>query len=249
MKNENRHESEKYFHDKKFINKRRRDHYAYGFNRNIFLDMMERIGNVEDKKVLEIGCGEGWFAKNLASKGAAVWTFDISQEAVAMASARLKELNFKYRVNVEQMAAEKLTYESAKFDLVVGIAVLHHLDMTTALEEIKRVLKPGGRVFFMEPLGHNPLVNLYRAVTPGRRSKDEVPIKYENFTEFSKIFRRFEHDEFYLTAIFALGLHFLHMNNLMLKARDMLFKLDMKILKYLPALRKYCWYSILMMEK
>ncbi len=44
---------------------------------------------------------------------------------------------------------------------VLGKQILHHLDMTQAVPEIARVLRPGGRAVFLEPLIHNPLLEGY----------------------------------------------------------------------------------------
>ena len=51
----------------------------------------------------------------------------------------------------------------------------------TAYGEIRRVLRPGGRAVFYEPLGPNPLINLYRRVTPTARTVDEHPLRRPDF--------------------------------------------------------------------
>ena len=147
------------------------------------------------------------------------------------------------------MPAEKLKYDSDMFDLIVGNAILHHVDLIETLKEIRRVLKKGGSAYFTEPLGHNPVLNLYRKMTPSIRSKDEMPMRFEHFSLIQEHFPKFEHEEYYLTAIFSVLWHFIGKNTLMLRSRDILFKMDEVILRFLPGLRKYCWYSILMIEK
>ena len=71
---------------------------------------------------------------------------------------------------------ENLFQQSAEgFDIVYGTGILHHLEINKCLNEIHRILKPDGNLLFVEPLGTNPLINLYRKFTPNSRSKDEHP--------------------------------------------------------------------------
>ena len=70
-----------------------------------------------------------------------------------------------------------LAFADNTFDLVYGDAILHHLDLDTALPEIKRVLRPGGRIVFREPLGVNPIAKLVRWLTPAARTSEEQPFR------------------------------------------------------------------------
>jgi len=246
----NRQNSEILFHDKKFSqSEKRQTYYDFGFKSIVFNRLMDEIGGIENKKVAEFGCGDGWFTKKLANKGAEVWTFDISIEAVNSTKVLIEKHNLQDRVHVGQMPAEKLTYDSDMFDLIVGNAILHHVDLVEALREIRRVLRAGGKAYFTEPLGHNPVLNLYRKRTPNIRSEDETPLRFEQYSLIQEYFPKFEHEEFYLTAVLSVLWHFLGFNSLMLKSRDILFKMDEKILHFVPSFRKYCWYSILKIEK
>ena len=104
-------------------------------------------------KVLEIGCGTGFFLLNLMQAGVVGegWVTDISPGMVEVAKRNAKELG--YDVHGEVADAETLPFGDATFDLVVGHAVLHHIpDVELALREVLRVLEPGGRfVFAGEP--------------------------------------------------------------------------------------------------
>ena len=62
------------------------------------------------------------------------------------------------------------------FDLVVGQSILHHLEWEVAIHELERILKPGGKAVFIEPLGDNPMAKLIRLVTPKARTRDEIPV-------------------------------------------------------------------------
>ena len=67
-------------------------------------------------------------------------------------------------------------FENNQFDIVYGLGILHHLNFSKCLDEIFRILKPNGTLLFIEPLGTNPIINLYRKFTPKARSKDEHPL-------------------------------------------------------------------------
>ena len=61
--------------------------------------------------------------------------------------------------------------------------------MEKSIREIDRLLKKNGSLIFIEPMGTNPLINLYRRLTPGSRSKDEHPFKFRDLNYFKNIFK------------------------------------------------------------
>lgn len=75
------------------------------------------------------------------------------------------------------MDAHQLDFEDNSFDVVFGAAILHHLDLEQSLREIQRVLKPGGVMFFAEPMDMNPVGRVVRMMTPGARTADEKPFR------------------------------------------------------------------------
>ena len=109
---------------------------------------------------LELGCGTGFFLLNLVQAGVLErgHVTDISPGMVAAAERNAEHLGFAVDGRVAD--AERLPYEDASFDLVVGHAVLHHIpDVEQALREVLRVLRPGGRfVFAGEPTQHGDFV-------------------------------------------------------------------------------------------
>ena len=66
------------------------------------------------------------------------------------------------------------------------------------------MLVPGGRGLFMEPLGHNPMVNLYRRMTPKMRTPDEHPLLMSDFALAERSFERVEVTMSVLTSLLAL---------------------------------------------
>jgi SAM-dependent methyltransferase len=104
-------------------------------------------------RALELGCGTGFFLLNLMQAGVAA-RGSVSDLSPGMVQAALRNAeHLGLDVDGRVADAERIPYDDATFDLVVGHAVLHHIpDVELALREVLRVLKPGGRfVFAGEP--------------------------------------------------------------------------------------------------
>lgn len=132
--------------------------------------------DIAGKTVLDYGCGRGYSSREYLERGAIVYGIDISPVYVAEAAQAAKDAGYAedhYTFCV--MDAHTLDFPDNMFDMVVGMAILHHLDPDVALREIHRVLKPGGAVALVEPLADNPLLSLYRRLTPRLRTEDEAP--------------------------------------------------------------------------
>ncbi len=100
---------------------------------------------------LEIGAGTGYFSLNLMQAGVIrrATCLDISPGMLATLGDNARTLGLADRVDTVATDAEHLPFEDNTFDLVLGHAVLHHLpDLAQAFSEFKRVLRPGGVLFF-----------------------------------------------------------------------------------------------------
>ena len=67
--------------------------------------------------------------------------------------------------------------------------------------EIKRVLKPGGKAIFIEPLPYNPVINVYRKMATEHRSKDENPLSISQIKKTLKPFSHGTHKEFWIFTL------------------------------------------------
>ncbi|CAN5626502.1 hypothetical protein BH11BAC1_BH11BAC1_18050 [soil metagenome] len=107
----------------------------------------------QGEKVLEIGCGTGLFTRKFyAATKADITAIDISEELLNEARTLLPEANF------QSEDAMNMKFGDNTFDVVYGSSVLHHLEFEPSLNEIYRVLKPGGRMVFAEPNMINPQI-------------------------------------------------------------------------------------------
>lgn len=207
-------------------------------------------GDLSGKHVLEYGCGEGWITKDLALKGAIVSTFDISIEAVHRTCEVLKSAGVMNQCSVAQMGAERLEYPAQSFDMVIGFAILHHLDLDLAIPELYRVLKPGGMAYFAEPLSGNPFINLYRRLTPQYRTEDEKPLDFKKLDPLLTKFSEIEHPDYYVTALAAIALVYLPFGHRFYpQFNERLMKIDDILLRRFPFLGRLAWYTILKLRK
>lgn len=109
------------------------------------------------QKVLDVGCGRGELAVECAKRGADVWAIDYSLDSIALANNYLKRKENKEldeRVNFKVMNAKKLKFPNHFFDRVFLVDILEHLypeEMTKVLAEVKRTIKPGGRIVVYTP--------------------------------------------------------------------------------------------------
>jgi SAM-dependent methyltransferase len=105
--------------------------------------VLEMIGEVDGKRVLDAGCGPGLYADELLSRGAEVVAFDASRPMVELARARLGA-----RATVHHaVLGNRLPFPDASFDAVVCALTIHYVDdRVAALRELDRVLRPDGRI-------------------------------------------------------------------------------------------------------
>lgn len=111
--------------------------------------LMKLLGNVADRRILDVGCGDGALAVKLCQHGAHVTGIDPNAEMVrqAMAGAESAGASVEFVV----AAGEHLPFAEASFDMVLAKTVLCFVeDAETMVREMARVLRPGGRLVIGE---------------------------------------------------------------------------------------------------
>jgi len=145
-------------------------------------DILAYSHHLNGLRILDLGCGHGEQSLRFLENGAAfVSGIDISRNYIDSATELVIEAGFSEdQFHFCVMDAHKMEFEDHSFDMVIGRGILHHLDLELSLSEIQRVLKVGGRAVFMEPLAANPLLKVFRYLTPKARSIDEKPLSRQD---------------------------------------------------------------------
>ncbi len=242
-------EREKQYHDEFFDHGDRtrteKFYSVFGPSTGQYEDYLREHG--AGKNVLEIGCGDGkWsYAYFLAQQGSRVVGIDISDVAVAQAAERISA-SATGTIRFLAMNAENLEFPDQMFDLVIGQAVIHHLDLNRAYSEIARVLKPGGSAIFVEPLGGNPLINLYRRLTPKLRTPDEQPLRMKDIHLARRYFHVVNSTSYYFSSLVAAPFYGMSWQP---AAVRILNRFDRAIFKLLPFTQRMAWIGVIILKK
>jgi SAM-dependent methyltransferase len=134
------------------------------------LAMLERHVDLHDRDAVDIGCGAGALARAIAVAGARVVALEVSQEQMAPALAADGGSGVRYMVG----CAQALPLADGSVDIALFMRTLHHVpveDMTQALQEARRVVRPGGTVYVAEPLSEGDFWSLTSII------EDEVEVR------------------------------------------------------------------------
>lgn len=197
------------------------------------------LGDVAGRQVIDFGCGTGSNTVLIARRGARVCGIDISESLVRMGQERLEAHahDLPGRADLLVGSAHDLPFQSGSVDVVFGIAILHHLDLEKVAAEVHRVLKPGGRAIFQEPVRNSPVLRALRRLIPYRApdiSPFERPLTDREVQAFA---RRFSG-----VRTRAFGLPHVKLGQLLPYVRryaDWLYRSDRKALDRFPRLQRY----------
>ncbi len=224
--------------------------------------ILEIIGNLKDKKVLDLGCGAGEAAVYFAMMGADVSAVDISPCMLE----KTRALSKKYNVTVHafNQTSEELDFSPDTFDIIYGSSVLHHSDVKLAIAKIARVLKKDGIAIFIDPLEYNPIINIYRKIAKEVRTPTEKPLTLQDIGGMKKFFGSVKVEHFWLLSMLIFVYMFVierinpgkdrYWKRVIRESRryekmfNFLNALDKKILKALPFLGRYSWNTIIILN-
>jgi 2-polyprenyl-3-methyl-5-hydroxy-6-metoxy-1,4-benzoquinol methylase len=121
---------------------------AHRYGKEWHIPLAADFSSTRGLKVLEIGCGLGTDGAQFAKAGADYTGIDLTEASIELAQKRFELAGLKGEFRVSD--AENLDFADETFDVVYSHGVLHHTpDTATAVREIHRILKPGGRAMVM----------------------------------------------------------------------------------------------------
>jgi SAM-dependent methyltransferase len=217
--------------------------------------ILRLLGDLTNRRVLDLGCGLGEAAVYFALKGAVVTASDLSPGMLDVV-ARVATLH-GVTVTCQCAPAERTGLPPDAFDVVYAGNVLHHTDTAAVLDEARRVLTPGGLFVSWDPLAHNPLINVYRRMARAVRTEDEHPLRISDLALFRERFTNVQYQTFWLTTL-AVFLRFYLIERVhpsserywkkILTDADRLApfhakleRWDERIFQWAPWLGRYCW--------
>ena len=243
-----RHLREASFHDEKVQKKPKDSFYEQGAAWFAFEKMLKLAGDLHNKKVLDLGCGTGWASITYAEKGAIVTGLDISDESIKISIENARQKGLEDKIKFIKGFAEDFMFED-EFDLILGIGILHHIDLDIASHTIHKALKKGGKALFLEPLDHNPLIKLFRIITPWRRSKDEKPLCIKDVLDLSCSFKEVKYHGYNLISLLSFIFIPLKAYGLFRYSIKILDKVDKWLFSLMPFVQRYCWGAVVELKK
>ena len=120
-----------------------------GESRNVFImpNMLRFMGDVRGKQILDLGCGEGGYSRELTRRGARLVSVDCSKKAIEYAVSLAKEENLRIEHYIRN-SNDLFDIESEQFDIVLcSMMLMDCEDFEGTLGEAYRVLKPGGKLY------------------------------------------------------------------------------------------------------
>ena len=205
------------------------------------------LGNVAGKRIVDFGCGSGANTALLTNRGAHVWAIDISEDLLRLGRRRLSVSGRDGDATFMAASAHDLPFPDESIDVVFGIAILHHLDLDLVSREVRRVLRPGGRAVFKEPVRNSAAIRFVRALIPYRApdiSPYERPLTDAEIERFATGFRS--------RSVRAFALPHVQLGSVLPGLRRhwrRLYEMDRSILQRFPWLGRYASVRVISLTK
>lgn len=206
-----------------------------------------QLGDITGQRVVDFGCGSGANTALLAGRGAHVWAIDISEDLLRLGQRRLAVSGRAGEATFIAGSAHDMPFADNSVDVVFGIAILHHLDLDLVSCEVRRVLKPGGRAIFQEPVRNSAAIRFARSLIPYRApdiSPFERPLTDAEVERFASGFQS--------STVRAFGLPHVQIGPLLPVVKNYwrwLYAWDRRLLNRMPWLARYSSIRVIAVTK
>lgn len=163
---------------------------AYRFDKLRYLPQVVDFDGYAGQRLLEVGCGVGIDLARFARGGAMVTGVDLSETAVSLARQNFAQQGLT--AALQTMNGEALEYDEASFDVVYAHGVLQYTaDPARMVNEIRRVLRPGGQAIFMVYNRYSWLNALSKVMKVGLEHEDAPVLRKYSLEELRRLLRPF----------------------------------------------------------
>lgn len=196
------------------------------------------LGDLAGTELLDFGCGMGEESIYFAKLGARVTAIDISE--VGIATLRRRAARHRLDIRALEMRADPTSFANDSFDRIHGLGILHHIGIERGLQEVARLLRPGGTGVFLEPMGDSPTVEAVKAwlMKYGRFLADFDRVTDHECTltwrDVERAVRPFRNSALYPYHLLYRGKRFVPG-----RALDAVRRFDTSLLTLVPALRRF----------
>lgn len=195
------------------------------------------LGNLEGKKILDYGAGDGWNAVCFAKAKARVWAIDISEKGIELTKKKAAANGVSEFVIAEVRNCYSTNFPPNMFNIVYGGGVLHHFDIEAVGKELSRILHPDGVAVFLEPIRETRTMDIIKKVVlfitrrkASEVTEDEVPLTSRRINLLKPYFKIINYKYF----------HVLSSANALIKSeylKSFLLWADYLLIKFIPGFK------------
>jgi 2-polyprenyl-3-methyl-5-hydroxy-6-metoxy-1,4-benzoquinol methylase len=156
----------------------------------------------QPEHICDFGCGSGEMACRLGLLGYRVTGLDVSPDLIEVARERAVREGVADRVTFVVADGASAPLTEGAFDAVLAMSVVHHMPIDEALNALERLLRPGGRIAFLEPVAYSRTLQWLRNRTPVEKdvSPDERQLCAAEIDHISERFIIEEQRHFLMVA-------------------------------------------------
>ncbi len=217
--------------------------------------VLDNIGDVKNKVVIDSGCGGGYISILFALDGAYAIGFDKLEAKVRVANINARSYNAQNNCFFINARSEEMPIADSSADAVFSRSAMQYMEHEEVTIEYFRVLKPNGILVIIENLRYSPFINIYRwhryitAKTPAEVAYVKSIRKYLSASQVEQLANCFiasEHREYHFFRILSIYLSELSTESVLIKKCDtLLSKLDSRLFAMFPFLRRFAWFTAL----